>query len=493
MAGFDGVELFGSEEGLISEFITPYFNRRTDEYGGSFENMMRFPSEIIKGIKKVCGNDFPAGFKFNAFYDIEDGINFAYGVKIAKKVVEAGADYIHEWSFASLDKPMSLFKYPPLPNLYQSRNSTIPISQNLKVHLNETPVLAVCGILKPDEADKIIVEKKADMVAVGRGFIAEEKWAYKSKRDQRLRPCIRCHVCHHEVAILGKEIVCSINPNVFGYDEIKKVDKTMAKRVLVIGGGPSGMISAITSSKRGYFVTLYEKEDILGGKLVQGSIPDFKYEFRDLLNYLRDEINESNVKVNLNSEVTEDLLKREQPDFLIIAIGAIPIIPEVFKVNNSNVVTAVQALNNLEDFKNLNIIIVGGGDVGCETALCLKLKGNKVTIIEQYDELMKSDDIKHNTVVLEKMLKEKEISVLINAEVIEKTDNVIKVKNLSNNSVNEINFDIIVLAAGFTEPKDTIEKFKSLYEDAYIIGDCAKYSGRLRSAINDGYLVAKKL
>lgn len=492
-AGFDGVELFGSEEGLISEFITPYFNRRMDEYGGNFENIMRFPTEIIKGIKKACGIDFPVGFKFNAFYDIENGISLDYGVTIAKKIVEAGADYIHEWSFASLNKPMSLFKYSPLPNLYQPRNSTIPISQNLKSHLNSTPVIAVCGILKPDEADKIIGDNKADMVAIGRGYIAENEWGFKSKYNQRIRPCIRCHVCHHEVAILGKEIVCSINPDVFGQDEIIKVTKSMMKNIIVIGGGPAGIISAITASKRGHFVTLYEKEGILGGKLIQGSIPDFKYEFKDLLNYLREEINDSGAKINLNTEVTPDLLKKEQPDCLIIAIGADPIIPEVFKINNSKIITAVQALSNLEKYKNLKVAVIGGGDVGCETALCLKLKGNEVTIIEQLDELMKSDDIKHNTCVLEKMLKEQSTNIFLNSEVIGLLGNTITIKNLSNNNVSTINANLIVLATGYKEPTEKVKKFQNLCRNSFVLGDCLKYGGRLRNAIGEGYNIVKQL
>jgi len=494
MAGFDGVELFGSEEGLISEFITPHFNRREDEYGGSFNNMLRFPSEIIRGIKEECGLNFPVGFKYNAFYDIEDGISLESGVEIAKKMIEAGVDYIHEWSFSSLNKPMSLFKYTPMPNLYQQRNSTIPISTNLKASLNDTPVIAVCGILKPDEADSIISEKKADLVAIGRGYIAEEMWAAKSKSGKMIRPCIRCHVCHHEIAILGNQIVCSVNPNVFGYNDIVKVSEDKVKRVLVIGGGPAGITAAVTASKRDHLVTLYEKENMLGGKLVQGSIPEFKQEFKDLLDYLRQEINRSNVNVILGIEVNEDILKSEKPDVVVIAIGAESFVPEVLKTKNPNVMTAVQALNASDSFKGLNIIVAGGGDVGCETALVLRLKRNEVTIIEPLEELMKNDDIKHNTVVLEKMLKENGVKVFLNSEILGISGDEVKIKNLSNSETSKLNYDLIINATGFIEPVGLVERFKSYATRNFsAVGDCVKYSGRLRGAINKAYEIGKQI
>lgn len=189
--------------------------------------------------------------------------------------------------------------------------------------------------------------------------------------------------------------------------------------------------------------------------------------------------------------MTSDLIKKEQPDSVIIAIGAQLIIPEIFKLDNPRIITAVQALNDLERFKNLNIVVIGGGDVGCETALCLRLKGNEVTIIEQFDELMKSDDIKHNTAVLEKMLDENGVKKLLSSEVIDVSNNIIKVRNSLNSSISSINWDVTVIAAGIKVPEEKVEKFKQRARNAYAVGDCAKCGGRLRGAINDGYLLAR--
>jgi len=488
-AGFDGVELFGSEDALISSFMCPCLNKRDDEYGGSFENMMRLPIDIIHGIKKVCGKDFPIGFKFNAIHDIEDGIDLDLGVEIAKRISRENIAYIHEFSFKSWDFLMSTFKYPPMPNLYQPRNTTIDISEKLKANLDDTPVIAVGGILKPDEADEIIGDNKADMVAVGRAFIAENLWAYNASKGKRIRPCIRCHVCHNEVAMHEKLIVCSINPDVLVVDEIKKTESP--RKVMVAGGGPGGIAAAVIASRKGHDVSLYEKDPCLGGKLIPGSVPDFKYEFSDLLNYFRDEIEESDVEIITGKEVNPELIKSNQPDVLIAAIGAKPIIPDIAGADNDNVICATDALNNAGNYRNKKIVVIGGGDVGCETALLLKRKGNEVTIVEMLDELMKEEEIKHNTVILEKMLIDEGVEIYTRSTAIEIKSSNIKMKDSKDNIV-EIPADIIVIAVGFKSQTENVKNLLASCKNSYALGDCME-PGRLRQAISEGYRIGKMI
>jgi len=488
-AGFDDVEIFGSEDALISSFICLCLNKREDEYGGSFENMMRFPIDIIHGIGKVCGKDFPVGFKFNAIHDIDDGIDLDLGVKIAKRISQEQVAYIHEFSFKSFDFPLSTFKYPPMPNLYQPRNTTIAISEKIKSNVSGTPVIAVGGILKPDEADKIIADKKADLVAVGRAFIAENLWAYNAGRGKRIRPCIRCHVCHNEVAMHEKLVVCSINPDVLAKDEIKKTESP--KEVMVVGGGPGGITAAITASRRGHNVNLYEKDSYIGGKLIPGSVPDFKYEFLDLLNFFRDEIEESDVKIITNKEVTSEFIKRNQPDVLVVAVGAEPITPNVDGADSDNVVFATYALDNADSYKSKRIVIIGGGDVGCETALLLKRKGNEVTIVEMLDELMKEEEIKHNTIILEKMLIDEGVEIYTNSTTTEITTSNIKIKN-SKDSIIEIPADIVVVSVGFHSQPENVKDLLASCKNSYALGDCME-PGRLKQAISDGYRIGKMI
>ncbi|MBC8390617.1 MAG: FAD-dependent oxidoreductase [Actinobacteria bacterium] len=488
-AGFDGVELFGSEDALISSFICPGLNKREDEYGGSFENMMRLPIDIIHGIEKACGKDFPIGFKFNAVHDIDDGIDLNLGVKIAKRISQEKVAYIHEFSFKSYDFPMSTFKYPPMPNLYQPRNTTIDISEKIKSNVSGTPVIAVGGILKPDEADKIIGDKKADMVAVGRAFIAENLWAYNASRVKRIRPCIRCHVCHNEVAMHEKLIVCSVNPDVLAKDKIKKTESP--KEVMIVGGGPGGITAAITASRRGHNVSLYEKDSYLGGKLIPGSVPDFKYEFLDLLNFFKAEIEESNVGIITNKEVTPDFINRNQPDVLIVAVGAEPIIPNVAGADNENVIFATYALDNADSYKSKRIVVIGGGDVGCETALLLRRNGNEVAVIEMLDELMKEEEIKHNTVILEKMLIDEGVEIYTNSNATEITSSNVKIKNSKDNIV-EIPTDIIVVSVGFQSQPENVKVLLASCKNSYALGDCIE-PGRLKQAISDGYRIGKMI
>ena len=296
-AGFDGVELFAAEDFLLSSFITPHLNRRTDRYGGSFENRLNMPVEIIKGIRRICGDDFIIGFKYNTYYEFPegDGIDLDMGVKIGQVISDQGISYLHEYSYAKHDRPFSLFKYSIMPSQYQPRNTTIPLSEELKKNIKDTPVMAVGGILKPDEADRIIGDGKADLVSIGRAFIADHLWAQKAKKGQLIRPCIRCFVCLDE-ATKSRIIGCSVNPDVLveKSKEIKKTDKP--KRILVIGAGPAGMTAALTLSRRGHMVTLYEKSNSPGGQLKASATGGLKYEYLDLLKYFEKELKNSKVK-----------------------------------------------------------------------------------------------------------------------------------------------------------------------------------------------------
>ena len=148
--------------------------------------MLRMPVEIIRGIRKVCGKDFIIGFKYNTYYEFPegDGIDLDLGVKIGKRIAEEGISYLHAYSYAKHDRPFSLFRYSIMPSQYQPRNTTVPVSEKLKSNINDVPIMAVGGILKPGEADRIIGEGKADMVSIGRAFIADHLWAYKAKRNQ---------------------------------------------------------------------------------------------------------------------------------------------------------------------------------------------------------------------------------------------------------------------------------------------------------------------
>lgn len=484
-AGFDGVELGGAENFLVSDFICPYTNRRGDEFGGNFENRMRFPVEIVRAIKSLCGKDFPVGFKFNAFYHLPEGIDLDLGVRIAARMVEAGASYIHEWSFAKLDRPMSLFEYPPMPNLYQPRNTTVPIAHYLKSRISQVPIIAVGGILKPEEADRIIEEGQADMIAIGRACIADHEWAYKAKRGLRIRPCIRCHVCHHEVAMLGNLIACSINPDVLVQKPPLRTDH--AKAVMVIGAGPGGITAALTAAQRGHHVNLYEKEGEIGGKLIPGSAPDFKHEFHDLLTYMQKAVEESSVDLVTNCEVTHELIDQRKPDVLVIATGAVQHEVDIPGIMDARKYAATEALTHADRIRDKRIVVIGGGDVGCETALLLLRKGNEVTIIEMLSSLMETEEIEYNTAVLERMLREEGVLVMTDAKVEEVARDRVFVRKGDGNK-HTLQADLIVLCTGYRATPKEVQGLKDRCRDAHALGDCVA-PGRLKEAISEGYRI----
>jgi len=479
-AGCDGVELFGSEDALIASFICPHFNKRQDKYGKDMNSRMRFPLEIISRIRELCGEDFPIGFKYNAIWDIENGIDKDLSVEIARILSEAKVAYIHEWSFESWEKPMSMFKISPMPSLYQKRNSTIDIAKMLKEAV-DVPIIAVGGILKPDEADELIGNGSTDMVALGRAFIADESWAKHAKSQKDLRPCIRCHVCHNEVAMLEKIVKCSVNPDVLANTKIRSVKKS--KNIVIAGGGPAGISAAVYAAKRGHRVVLFENEKELGGKLVAGSRPDFKYEFKDLLAYLKGSVEGLDIDLRLGVKANKNNILEESPDELVVCIGAQPKIPQI-ATGDLEVLEAVSALKSADSISGKKILVVGGGDVGCETALHLKDNGNEVVIIEVLENLMEEEDIKHNSEVLAKMIKDAGIKIYLGSALKQVRGNIATIEG---SGVNEqLSADIVVFATGYYVDNKTVDDIASTVHEPYIIGDC-RGPRRLVDAIGEGF------
>ncbi len=492
-AGFDGVELFAAEDFLLSSFITPHLNRRKDKYGGSLENMLRMPVEIIRGIKKTCGEGFIIGFKYNAYYEFPegDGIDLDLGARIGKRIAEEGISYLHAYSYAKHDRPFSIFKYSIMPSQYQPRNTTIPVSEKLKADIDDVPIMAVGGILKPDEADRIIGEGRADIVSIGRAFIADHLWAYRAKRGQRFRPCIRCFVCLDE-ATKSRIIGCSVNPDVLveKSKELKPAEKP--GNVVVAGAGPAGITAALVASKRGHHVALYEKEDTFGGKLKLSVASGIKYEYGDLLEYYKEELSESDVEFNLNTEVTEDLVKSLEPDILIAAIGADEKIPSIPVIKSNNILTISDAITGSKKIKNKKITVIGGSDTGCETALVLAKSGNTVTIVEQEEKLMWDNDIEYLTMVLERMLVEEGVRFLLNYRINRIENGMVFAENLLNKNTFEIRSDLIVNAAGFEIPSKKIDVLRAACKNTFVIGDCHK-PAKIFQAVSRAYEVAGKI
>ena len=486
-AGYDGVELHGGHTYLVGAFVSPHTNRRQDEYGGDFEGRMRFPVEIVRAIKREAGDDFPIGFKFSAWEELEGGVDPELGTRIAQRMAQEGVCYLHVSSTsATLGLPS---RYPALSTLYTPRNALLPLAKMVKEVVKGVPVMATGAIGEPSEAEEMIAQGDCDLVALGRALLADPQWARKARLGQRVRPCIRCNVCYQGLWTPHTAVACTVNPYLTLEAQEPLPPISTKKKVMVVGGGPGGMVAALTAAKRGHQVTLYEKKKALGGELIPGSQPPFKSEIGRLLRYWREEVADSQVEVRLNSEVTPDLVRRESPDALVVAVGAAPIMPPIPGIGGPNVMSAVEAFLEPNKFKGKKVILLGGGDVGCECAVFLAQRGGKVTIVEMLEELLLYEEVHSIKVDLLKMLEEEGVEALTDTQVTEIREKEVTLRS-SDGSERLLEADFVVVAVGMKPLSQVAHQLAGECADVRLVGDCLE-PRRIRDAVVEGDLAGR--
>jgi 2-enoate reductase len=502
-AGYDGVELHGAHTYLVGAMMSPALNKRTDKYGGSFENRMRFPREIVEGIhKKYPG--FPVGFKFSAHEQIAGGVDIPLGIEIARYMHKLGVVYLHVASTASTIEVFS--KLPSVPPLYIPRNTLVPLAEGVKKACPDAVVMATGSITVPEEAESFIAEGKCDMVVLGRTILADAHWANKAKegRVKEITPCIRCNVCYHQLW-LGEPLKCSLNPYLNREAEQDLPIPARKKKVMIIGAGPAGIRCALTAAKRGHDVSLYEKLPYVGGMVYPGSRPACKVDVARAWQWFKDMLAASTVKLKLNTEVTPEMVKKEAPDALVIAIGAEPIIPDWPGMDKPHVKHAVEVLRDAIKFKGKKAVVVGGGDVGCETACHLADIGWEVTIVEILPRLMEENIMKNVKVQMFNLIEEKGIKVMTDTRVNAIIDEGVEII-LPNGKQWGLDADLVAIAIGFkkTENKvagnamnigahEGLAAAMSMHADeVHIIGD-AITPARIFEATQSGELVGRNM
>jgi 2-enoate reductase len=276
-----------------------------------------------------------------------------------------------------------------------------------------------------------------------------------------------------------------VNPDVLLQNQPQKA--VHPKKVMVVGAGPGGITAALTAAQRGHIVSLYERDGEIGGKLIPGNAPDFKHEFEDLLRYFRQEVKNSSVVLNTNCTVTPSLIREKAPDVLVIATGAEPFLPAIPGIDRNNVLHATEVLINAHHYENRKVVIIGGGDVGCETAVLIARRDNDVSIVEMLPALMETEEIKHNTVILEQLILEAGVKVYTSSTVTEITDNAVLIRR-SEKEILDIQADLVVLATGYAPAVSSVMELQKACRTTYVLGDCIQ-PGRLRNAISEGYRI----
>ena len=479
-AGYDGVEIHGAHLYLIGALISPATNKRTDKYGGSFEGRMRFITDIIKGIRQKYPR-YNIGVKFNAYEELEGGIDLELGKKIAKYISNLGVDYLH---ISSESTTLGIFsKFAPVPTMYQPRNNLIPLAAEIKKICPKQVIIATGSITVPEEADTFIKEGKCDMVALGRTIIADAKWVKNTIEEKNITPCIRCMVCYQQL-LTGGALCCSMNPYMLHESEQDLPVPAKIKNVMIAGAGPAGLRCAVTAAKRGHKVTLYEKMPYIGGMIYPGSRPAFKKDVARAIDYFEKEIKSYNLNLILNTEVTPEFVEKEDPDVLVIAIGAKPVMPEIPGINSSFVVPAIDVLRDISKYKKGRAVVIGGGEVGCETACHMADNDFDVSIVEILPNLLEENKDNNLKLSLLNLIAEKKISIFTNTRPKAITSEGLEVI-LPNGKEGGIDADLIAVAINQQPDYGFIKNLALKTEEFYIIGDC-NYVGRIKDAVAEG-------
>jgi 2,4-dienoyl-CoA reductase-like NADH-dependent reductase (Old Yellow Enzyme family)/thioredoxin reductase len=464
-AGFDGIELHGAHGYLLCDFVSPYVNRRTDEYGGPLENRARFPLEIIRKIRAKIGPGLVIGYKMNGDDFIPKGLSPDEAMRFARMLEEAGVDYITV--SAAMEPRVDFFIQPT----YIAGGSLVYLAGRIKSSV-KVPVVAV-GSLNVELAEKALREGQADLVALGRASLADPDIAAKlsSGRTEDIRPCIRGNEdCMNMIDV----VKCEVNPACGREAEFRITPAKTPKKVLVVGGGIAGMEAARVAFLRGHSVTLLEKSGSLGGHLIEASVPNFKDGLKQLLAWSKNQVSKNGVKVQLNTEVNPALVRRIKPDVLIIAAGSDYAWPPVEGLDKAGAVTPADILSGNKPVGE-KIVVLGGGLVGSETALYIAEKYERpVSIVEMLKELLCEANFTAKA-ALEDTLNESGVDVYLNWQA-EKASPGHLICRDNQGQKHDLEADTIVVATGLVERGSLVEKLQGLAPEVYAVGDCLKAS-----------------
>jgi 2,4-dienoyl-CoA reductase-like NADH-dependent reductase (Old Yellow Enzyme family)/thioredoxin reductase len=477
-AGFDAVELLCAHGYLLNRFLSPHANRRQDEYGGAREGRARILREIIRSIRVEAGRDLSILCKVPGNDYVDGGITPEESSAICKILEGWGVDALTVTAGSAEGRFNQSGMGCPSGWLVHLAEKA---KQNVRI-----PVIAIGRIKDPEFAETILNEGKADLVAIGRGLIAEPDFVAKAQRKEsdRIIPCITCNHCLDRVGFEQSTVRCSVNPVTGREYETRVVPADRPRKIFVVGGGPAGMQTASVAASRGHQVALYEKSDKLGGQLLLAAISPDKDEIRRFTHYLSGQLKELGVEIRLNIKVTRQVVDTWNPEVVVLATGASPLIPPIPGVDLEKVITAWDALFDPGKVDK-NVVVVGGGMVGCEVARFLSHHGKKVTIVEQLEEV--GLDIGPSVRKFEiGAIEQMGVIIMRKAPAKQITKDGVVVDD--NGKLKLINAGTVVLAVGSRSNREMLEALETAKAEVHVIGDSVA-PRRIVQAISQGFRI----
>lgn len=478
-AEVDAIEIHAHAGYMLDQFMSSVWNHREDEYGGSFENRMRFITEVYTAIRDVVGPDFPILVRMAAYHDFPGGREIEESIKIAQYLENLGVD--------ALDVDLGAYEHKQwiVPTPIQGDSCMADGAAAIKKAVN-IPVLNA-GSHTLDSALTCVERGDIDMVMLGRPLIADPMLPIKAFRGhtEDIRPCIRCNMCGQRL-YENRYLACAVNPQAAAEDDYPIIKTSDPKDIVVIGGGPGGMEAARVAALQGHNVTLYEKRDCLGGQLIPAGEPSFKHLLIDFVEYEKTQLNKLGVKVVLNKEIDENSPELENAYKIIVAIGANPFLPPIPSIHNQNVIEITEAHRDPSKLQGESFVVAGGGLSGCDAAMDLFYKGKNVTIVEMQDTVIPEVWNPDNRNPLVFRLEESTIQVLTGHKILEFNEKGVKVEDKDGN-IKQIEADMSIAAFGMRPDSEKARKIIEKYSTAAIaIGDCNKL-GQVNGAVRNGF------
>lgn len=488
LAGFDAIEIRAYGGYFTDQFMSAIWNKRTDKYGGDLDSRLRFLMETIAVVRKAVGRDYPIIVKFTPAHYVSGGRELEEGLEIARRLEDAGVDALH------VDKGCYEVWYHGMPSMHMPLANQIELAEVVK-KVVKIPIIAHGKLgVRPEIAEKVLEEGETDFIALGRSLLADPEWVNKvaEGRLKEIKPCIGCMWGCLKRIFEGKYISCAVNPQTGMEREYQLAPAQHRKSVLVIGAGPGGMEAARVAALRGNTVTLYEKEMVLGGALRLASAPSFKKQIQMLIDYYSYQLPALGVRMQLGKNMDADSILQRKADAVIIAVGASPVVPEqISGITRGNVYTVEDVLLGKIGVMQLgkNVVIVGGGEIGCEIALHLAETGSNlnIAIIEMLEQIM-TDSFISVKLLLEQRLKDSGIQTLCNTRLLKVGEMNITIKR--EGLTTEMPADSVVVAMGYQGNTSLGKELKRKVVELYLIGD-GKKPGRVLDAIWDGFHVGR--